>query len=128
MGRLLDVLRRLRAALTPQALLALALLALLGAAAGASGGGQETALERRIARALSAVEGAGEVRVVIMTRAETESAPLSGSASREIPCGAVAVARGAGDPLVNLRLTQALCSLLGLPASAVSVLGGAGGR
>ena len=38
--------------------------------------------------------------------------------------GAVAVAEGAGDPLVRIELEQALCALLGLPASAVSVVTG----
>ena len=40
--------------------------------------------------------------------------------------GAVAVAQGADDPLVCLELQQALCALLGLPASAVSVVTGGG--
>ncbi len=42
----------------------------------------------------------------------------------EIPCGAMAVAQGADDPLVRMQLEQALCALLGLPISAVSVVTG----
>ena len=42
----------------------------------------------------------------------------------EIPCGAVAVAQGADDPLVRIQLEQALCALLGLPGTAVSVMAG----
>ena len=128
-----DVLGRLRAALTPQAVLLLAGVLLLFAGFGATssaGSGGMTALERRISRTLSGVEGAGEVRVVILTRQTQQGTQsvLSGTQTAEQPTGAIAVAQGAGDPLVNLRLTQALCSLLGLPASAVTVMGGSGGE
>ena len=128
-----DVLGRLRAALTPQAVLLLAgtLLLLAGLGVSSSRGGQSmTELERRISRTLSGGEGAGEVRVVILTRQTQQGTQsvLSGTQTQQQPSGAIAVAQGAGDPLVNLRLTQALCSLLGLPASAVSVMGGSGGE
>ena len=124
------MLGRLRAAFTPQALLALlAALALimLSGVLGRSGG---DSLEARTARTLSQMEGAGRVQVVIYTRAkETASGMFSSSGAQtgEVPCGAVAVAEGAGDPLVRLELEQALCALLGLPASAVSVVTGLGG-
>ncbi len=36
----------------------------------------------------------------------------------------MAVAQGADDPLVRMQLEQALCALLGLPNSAVSVVTG----
>lgn len=125
------MLGRLRAALTPQALLAVVAALMLAAAFGllAPSDGGTTDLERRIGRTLSEVEGAGSVRVVILTRREqTGQGSFSGGAqAQDVPSGAVAVAQGAGDPLVNLRLTQALCSLLGLPASAVSVMSGTGG-
>ena len=128
-----DVLGRLRAALTPQAVLLLAGALLLFAGFGASSAGKSgsmTDLEQRISRTLSGVEGAGEVRVVILSRPAQQGTQsvLSGTQTTEQPCGAIAVAQGAGDPLVNIRLTQALCSLLGLPASAVSVMGGSGGE
>ena len=124
------MLGRLRAALTPQALLALlAALALimLSGVLGHSGGED---LEERVSRTLSQMEGAGRVQVVIYTHAKETSAgaysPMA-TQSGEIPCGAVAVAQGAGDPLVRMQLEQALCALLGLPASAVSVVTGTGG-
>ena len=123
-----DVLGRLRAALTPQAVLLLAGVLLLFAgfsATSSAGSGGMTALERRISRTLSGVEGAGEVRVVILCRQARQGAQSvlsGGTQAQETPSGAIAVAQGAGDPLVNLRLTQALCSLLGLPASAVTVM------
>ena len=40
---------------------------------------------------------------------------------------AYAAAGGADDPLVRMQLTQALCALLGLQASAVSVVSASGG-
>ena len=125
-----DVLRRLRAVLTPQVLAllaaALALLVLTGMRSENAGG--TTQLERRVAKTLSAVEGAGRVRVVISTRQTQTSSALSGGSAQEIPSGAIAVAEGASDPLVNMRLTQALCALLGLPSSAVTVISGMGGE
>lgn len=124
------MLGRLRAALTPQALLALLaalVLIVLSGVLGRSGG---ESLETRTARTLSQMEGAGRVQVVIYTRAKETSAGAyspTGTQTGEIPCGAVAVAQGADDPLVRMQLEQALCALLGLPASAVSVVAGTGG-
>ena len=124
---------RLRAALsTPGArtlLIALALFLLCTAVL--SQRTEETSLEARIARTLSAMEGAGQVSVVIRTR-ETSGGGSTGlfssyEAKETAPCGAVAVAEGADDPLVRMQLTQALCALLGLQASAVSVVSASGG-
>lgn len=119
-----DVLSRLRAALTPQALLFLAALLLL--ALGMPGKDQDSssALEKRIEKTLSAVEGAGRVRVVIRTKTINSTGALSSGKEQSIVCGAAAVAPGAADPLVRLELEQALCALLDLPASAVSVMTG----
>ncbi|MGN0777325.1 MAG: hypothetical protein ACI4MM_11725 [Candidatus Ventricola sp.] len=120
-----DVLSRLRAALTPQAvmLLAAALLLCYLAANGQRSGASP--LEERIARTLSAMEGAGRVEVTIRTREVTASGGAFGtSVSESVPCGAVVVAQGAKDPLVEMELRQAVCALLGLPASSVSVVTG----
>jgi len=124
---------RLRAALaTPGAwvlLIACALLLLMSATASRQQTG--TALEARIARTLSAMEGAGRVEVVIRTRESASQGKsgllMTGGETELAPCGAVAVAEGADDPLVRMRLTQALCALLGLQASAVSVVSASGG-
>lgn len=125
------IIRRLRAALTPQA------LALIGAAMllfllAFRPQERETELEERASRVLSQMEGAGAVSVVVMTKPASQASGAglgalsvsSSGAEGEVPCGAVAVAQGAGDPLVQMQLTQALCALLGLPASAVSVVTG----
>ena len=131
MERIRDMLGRLRAALTPQAVLVLLAALALILLGGGFGRRESTDLEARIARTLSQMEGAGRVQVVIATRSrETSGSGLLASGAQqagETPCGAVAVAEGAGDPLVRMELEQALCALLGLPASAVSVVAGADG-
>ena len=130
MKRLAD---RLRAALSaPGAKALLGALALLALCLLMTGREQASVpLETRIARTLSAMEGAGEVSVVIRMREGTGggsgSLLAAGGGAEAVPCGAVAVAEGADDPLVRMQLTQALCALLGLQASAVSVVSASGG-
>ena len=97
------------------ALLALCAI-LLGMLAQTDNSGM-TQEEARVARTLSCVAGAGNVRVTLYY-SQAESA-FSGS--REM-LGAVAVATGAGDIAVRLNLTQALETLLNLPAGSVLVL------
>ena len=88
----------------------------------------KTELERRIEQTLSSMSGIGEVKVVISTRTAVKPHSASGAyhlqADREIPCGVIAVAEGADDPVLQIKLAQALCALLGLPASAVSIVSG----
>lgn len=118
-----EMLSRLRAALTPQALALFAALAIAFLLASREGDTQS--LESRIARTLSGVEGAGRVEVTIRMREIQSSGSLMGSAQTErSPLGAVAVAQGADDPLVAMQLQEALCALLGLPAASVSVIAG----
>ena len=123
--RLKDVLSRLRAALTPQAVVLLAAALLLCWLAAASQRTGALPLETRLARTLSCMEGAGRVEVTIRTREVASSGGVFGtSVSESVPCGAVIVAQGAQDPLVEMELRQAVCALLGLPASSVSVVTG----
>lgn len=119
-------LMRLRAVLTPQVLVLL-VAALLLAGYGFRGIGHQpaqTSLERRIEHALSQMAGAGRVSVVIKTRKDIQRENGAYMQGEEYPSGAVAVAQGASDPLIRLELQEALCALLGLPASAVSVIAG----
>ena len=123
--RLKDVLSRLRAALTPQAVVLLAAALLLCWLAAASQRTGALPLETRLARTLSCMEGAGRVEVTIRTREVASSGGVFGtSVSESVPCGAVVVAQGAQDPRVEMELRQAVCALLGLPASSVSVVTG----
>ena len=119
-----DLLLRLRAALTPQALIVLALVMLLGMSF-TQKEDSGTALERRTEAALAAISGAGKVQVVIRTRESSGQTGFASASGKErVPCGAVAVAQGADDPWIRIQLQEALCALLGLPASAVSVVAG----
>ena len=117
--------KKLLAVLTPQALLIL-LIFLLCVNMLLGSGRQETPLEERISRVLSSMDGMGEVQVVIATRTQKvqSSLGMTNAQPQEIPCGAVAVIKGASDPIKQVRIIDALCALLGLPASVVSVISG----
>lgn len=121
-------LMRLRAALTPQALalLGLALLLMLGGNRIRSQDASQTALESRVSRVLSQMEGAGNVDVVIKMKMIAETNAGLSAKTQEIPDGAIAVAQGADDPFVRFELQEALCALLGLAPAAVSVVAGGG--
>lgn len=68
--------------------------------------------EARLARVLSAMEGAGRVEVAVFYEdAEAES----------VPCGVVVVAQGAQDMAVRLRLARAVSTLTGVEASRVEI-------
>lgn len=127
------IMERLRAVLSmPIALVILLLLSLMLLSRGQVNGNMaQERLERRVEQALSQIEGAGCVQVIIRTHAVSEKANGSGLITRSegerIPCGAIAIAQGAGDPVVNMRITSALCALLGLQASQVDVLVASGG-
>ncbi len=67
-----------------------------------------SAEESRISRVLSAIDGAGSVEVAVYYE-------------ENVPCGAVVVADGAGDVAVQLRLTSAVTTLLGINQERVAV-------
>lgn len=125
MKRLRGLLLRLRAAITPQAAFLLAALLLAFFLMAGEPGNGDTALEERISQTLSQMEGAGRVDVTIHTRRiMQQSGSFGAQDAQEIPCGAVAVAQGADDPVVAMALREALCALLGLSASSVSIVTG----
>ncbi|MCL2829056.1 MAG: stage III sporulation protein AG [Oscillospiraceae bacterium] len=101
--------------------------------------------EERIARALSRIEGAGEVVVVLSLRTSLEQEVAvneDGSGRRETVTvstgqgtqsevtlryrypeyqGALIVSRGADDPTVRLQITQAVAALTGLGTDRITV-------
>ena len=95
--------------LLPALAAAVAACLLLGMAESASP--VRTEEEARLARVLSAMEGAGQVEVAVFYD-DSESA---------VPCGVVVVADGAQDVAVRLQLTRAVETLLGIEASQVDV-------
>lgn len=106
--------------------------------------------ERRLEGAISAIEGAGETRVVLSldsgsrqilaqdrqqdsTGSSLETVTVGGSADRTVvPIqtmapefrGALVVCRGAEDPQVRLAVTRAVCVLTGLGTDCVCVTTG----
>ena len=64
--------------------------------------------EGRIGRVLSAIQGAGDVEVAVYY-------------DDAVPCGAVIVAQGAKDVAVQLRLSSAVTTLLGIDQSRVAI-------
>jgi len=116
-----DFLSRLRAVLTPPVLLAAACL-LLAACMSMVRAKPVLPLEGRVSRTLSAMEGAGRVEVTIrMREVAVSGGSFAAERIQEIPCGAIAVAQGADDPLVEMQLREALCALLGVAPASVSI-------
>ncbi len=102
-------------------LVALALLALSWAGDGASG---MTELEARLSATLSEIEGAGQVRAMVLTGADEPA----GQAERGEVTGVIIVAPGAYDLGVQLRLQRAAMTLFALPAERVEVFSGREGN
>lgn len=90
--------------------LALALALLLLINSGSMGGGEASGEERRMQRILSAIDGAGRVRVMLSSDAE-------GSYT-----GAVIAAAGADEMLVRLRIQSAVQTLTGLELDQIDVV------
>ncbi len=98
-------------------LVALALLALSWAGGGTGG---MTELEARLSATLSDMEGAGQVRAMVLTDADQ---PTGQAAQGEVT-GVIIVASGAYDIGVQLRLQRAVMTLFALPAEQVEVFSG----
>jgi len=81
----------------------------------------QTEEEARLARVLSAMEGAGNVEVAVFYE------PVQEKDASSRPCGVVVVAQGADDITVRLRLTRAVCTLLGVDSEQVEVFPSEGG-
>lgn len=89
-------------------LLGLVLLACLNT--GAMVGGEVSGEERRMQRILSAIDGAGRVRVML-------------SRDNDGACtGAVIAASGADDLLVQLKIQSAVQTLTGLPPDKINIV------
>ena len=82
--------------------------------------GQQTALEARMEAVLSAVRGAGRVRVLVSS-GEGDSQAFSQQDPQSVR-GVVIVADGADDVRVALELSGAAQALLGVDADKIQVL------
>ncbi|MBE5778461.1 MAG: hypothetical protein E7331_03920 [Clostridiales bacterium] len=98
-------------------LVAVGIIVLIIMNGGKSSGGM-TEEEQRIARVLSAMDGAGQVKVALFYAKEAGSFAGDGAGQ---PTGAVVVAQGAGSMEVRLNLVRAVRTLLNLEEDAVDV-------
>ncbi|MCD7760682.1 MAG: stage III sporulation protein AG [Clostridiales bacterium] len=108
-------------------------------------------LERRMAQALSQMQGVGETTVVLTVKSgtqrvlatdedgdERETVIVSAGSSQQETVtvqeiapqlqGALVVCAGGGDPEVKLRVLQAVEALTGLSANQISICEGTGGN
>ena len=127
-----NVVPKVRAAGTVQliVLLLAALIVIMAFSGDSKGRSGTTDLEVRIGSTLSEMEGVGKVRVVIRTRMQSVQSNSFSSQNHgeEVPCGVIAVAEKANDPVVRMKLIHALCALLGLDAAEVEVVSMKGAR
>lgn len=81
----------------------------------------ERELEAQLKRVLSAMEGVGEVEVMITF--ETEENTLFGtSTGAGKVCGVVVVAEGAGNAVVETRILSAVKALFSIEAHKISIV------
>ena len=82
---------------------------------------QTTNLETQLEYVLSAMEGVGEVKVMIAT--EHTQATLFGSENGEgTVVGVVVVAQGAGNPVVDARISEAIKALFSIDVHKISIV------
>ena len=68
-------------------------------------------LESRLERVLSSMEGVGSVKVMITTETKTEKV-----------CGVVVVAEGAGNAVINARISEAVKALFSIDVHKISIV------
>lgn len=84
--------------------------------------GERTALEARMEAVLSAVRGAGRVRVLVSEGGAASGALAASGDAGELSGGVVIVADGADDVRVALELASAAQALLGVELDKIQVL------
>ena len=78
-------------------------------------------LEVRLEQVLSAMEGVGDVKVMITMETETESMFGSETKGQKV-CGVVIVAQGAGNATVNTRISDAVKALFSIDVHKISIV------
>ena len=84
-------------------------------------GSSEETLEAQLERVLSAMEGVGEVEVMITTENEEESVFGTQNKGTKV-CGVVVVAQGAGNASVNARISEAVKALFSIDVHKISIV------
>ena len=78
-------------------------------------------LEAQLERILSAMEGVGNVEVMITTEVGEEGL-FGGQESNKKVCGVVVVAQGAGNASVNAKISEAVKALFSIDVHKISIV------
>ena len=81
----------------------------------------ESDLEEKLSRVLSSMEGVGEVEVMI-TMESTESSLFGTDSGSGKVCGVVVVAQGAGNAVVETRISEAVKALFSIDVHKISIV------
>lgn len=81
----------------------------------------ETTLEMQLEQVLSAMEGVGEVEVMITTQSQVDSL-FGNTSTEEQVCGVVVVAEGAGNAVVDARISEAVKALFSIEVHKISIV------
>ena len=81
----------------------------------------QSELETQLERVLSVMEGVGEVDVMI-TVESTGSSLFGESSNTQKVCGVVIVAEGAGNSIVEARISNAVKALFSIDAHKISIV------
>ncbi len=87
----------------------------------ASASVQESDLEAQLTRVLSSMEGVGAVEVMITMESEQSSLFGTETDNGKV-CGVVVVAQGAGNAVVETRISDAVKALFSIDAHKISIV------
>ena len=82
---------------------------------------QNTDLEQQLEQVLSAMEGVGSVKVMITTEGENDSVFGTTSQGKKVS-GVVVVAEGAGNAIINARISEAIKALFSIDLHKISIV------
>uniref|UniRef100_UPI004055CF83 hypothetical protein n=1 Tax=Agathobacter sp. TaxID=2021311 RepID=UPI004055CF83 len=82
---------------------------------------RNSSMEAQLEYVLSAMEGVGNVRVMITTE-NTDSALFGNENSQGTVTGVVVVAQGAGNPVVDARISDAVKALFSIDLHKISIV------
>lgn len=83
--------------------------------------GQNSSLEAKLESVLSATEGVGKVKVMISTK-ERNSTLFGSENGEETVMGVVVVAQGAGNPVVDARISEVVKALFSIDVHKISIV------
>ena len=81
----------------------------------------ERTVEQQLREVLSAMEGVGDVEVMITTEGAVSSLFGTENTSQKV-CGVVVVAEGAGNATVNARICEAVKALFSIEVHKISIV------